>query len=155
MGQKDPLLEYKQDGYELFQTLLLRIYEQVIQTLFRVTDPELHKKRQMEVERGEAPKADPLDRLMSQYSYVAADKQADSSFAAFDTRRFDLTGGEDEAQEEAASGNGKSKRKDKKKKSSGAQGPQTVRREGEKVKPNDPCPCGSGKKYKKCCGAQG
>ena len=29
----------------------------------------------------------------------------------------------------------------------------TVRREGPKVGRNDPCPCGSGKKYKKCCGA--
>ena len=28
-----------------------------------------------------------------------------------------------------------------------------VRRTGNKVGPNDPCPCGSGKKYKKCCGA--
>ncbi|MDB9823302.1 preprotein translocase subunit SecA [Deltaproteobacteria bacterium] len=31
--------------------------------------------------------------------------------------------------------------------------PETVRREGKKVGRNDPCPCGSGKKYKKCCGA--
>ena len=30
--------------------------------------------------------------------------------------------------------------------------PQTVRREGEKMGRNDPCPCGSGKKYKACCG---
>ena len=30
--------------------------------------------------------------------------------------------------------------------------PQTVRREGEKTGRNDPCPCGSGKKYKACCG---
>ncbi|MBD3170021.1 MAG: preprotein translocase subunit SecA [candidate division Zixibacteria bacterium] len=30
--------------------------------------------------------------------------------------------------------------------------PQTVKREGKKVGRNDPCPCGSGKKYKKCCG---
>jgi uncharacterized protein YecA (UPF0149 family) len=29
----------------------------------------------------------------------------------------------------------------------------TVRRKGKKVGRNDPCPCGSGKKYKKCCGA--
>ena len=28
----------------------------------------------------------------------------------------------------------------------------TVRRQGRKIYPNDPCPCGSGKKYKKCCG---
>jgi SEC-C motif-containing protein len=31
--------------------------------------------------------------------------------------------------------------------------PATVRREGPKIGRNDPCPCGSGKKYKKCCGA--
>ncbi|MBN1626689.1 MAG: preprotein translocase subunit SecA [Deltaproteobacteria bacterium] len=31
--------------------------------------------------------------------------------------------------------------------------PVTVRRKGEKIGRNDPCPCGSGKKYKKCCGA--
>ena len=30
--------------------------------------------------------------------------------------------------------------------------PMTVVREGEKIGRNDPCPCGSGKKYKKCCG---
>jgi len=30
--------------------------------------------------------------------------------------------------------------------------PVTYRREEEKVGRNDPCPCGSGKKYKKCCG---
>ena len=30
----------------------------------------------------------------------------------------------------------------------------TVVNEGPKVFPNDPCPCGSGKKYKKCCGAR-
>ena len=33
-----------------------------------------------------------------------------------------------------------------------AKSAKTVRREGHKVYPNDPCPCGSGKKYKKCCG---
>jgi preprotein translocase subunit SecA len=36
-----------------------------------------------------------------------------------------------------------------------AERPVTVKREGKKVGRNDPCPCGSGKKYKKCCGAQG
>ena len=32
--------------------------------------------------------------------------------------------------------------------------PETIRREGKKVGRNAPCPCGSGKKYKKCCGAK-
>ncbi|MEW6079572.1 MAG: YchJ family protein [Thermodesulfobacteriota bacterium] len=31
--------------------------------------------------------------------------------------------------------------------------PQTIRRDAPKVGRNDPCPCGSGKKFKKCCGA--
>jgi uncharacterized protein len=31
--------------------------------------------------------------------------------------------------------------------------PQTVRRESPKIGRNDPCPCGSGKKFKQCCGA--
>ncbi len=31
-------------------------------------------------------------------------------------------------------------------------GPKTIRSEGPKIGRNDPCPCGSGKKYKKCCG---
>ncbi|MBN2447440.1 MAG: SEC-C domain-containing protein [Phycisphaerae bacterium] len=33
--------------------------------------------------------------------------------------------------------------------------PQTIRREAPKVGRNDPCPCGSGKKYKACCGKRG
>ncbi|HKD90790.1 MAG TPA: SEC-C metal-binding domain-containing protein, partial [Terriglobales bacterium] len=37
---------------------------------------------------------------------------------------------------------------------SGDQAPvQTIRRASDKIGRNDPCPCGSGKKYKKCCGA--
>jgi uncharacterized protein YecA (UPF0149 family) len=35
----------------------------------------------------------------------------------------------------------------------GSDAVQTVKRDGRKVGRNEPCPCGSGKKYKKCCGA--
>jgi preprotein translocase subunit SecA len=35
----------------------------------------------------------------------------------------------------------------------GGEAPVTVKRKGQKIGRNDPCPCGSGKKYKKCCGA--
>lgn len=53
----------------------------------------------------------------------------------------------------------RSERASKKKKSmqfshgEGESSPETVRREGKKIGRNAPCPCGSGKKYKKCCGA--
>ena len=75
---------------------------------------------------------------MSQYQYISADKQQDRSFAAYDTSRF-LLAGQQSAAQEAEKGQ-KAK-------------PRPIR-VGPKTNPNDKCPCGSGKKYKKCCGAQ-
>jgi preprotein translocase subunit SecA len=148
-GNAIPLLEYKQDSYELFQTLLIRIYEQVVQTLFRVTDPEVRKKRRIEIHQTEeSAKKDNMQQILDRSNYMAADKQADSSFASFDTGRLALAG-----QQAAADGAGPAKAARKPK--DGPAKVQTVRRTEAKVKPNDPCPCGSGKKYKKCCGAHG
>lgn len=79
--------------------------------------------------------------VLHKYNYVAADKEADKSFASFDTSRFALAGQQDAAQAQASSGQNEKPKL------------QPVR-VAEKVGPNDACPCGSGKKYKKCCGAQ-
>jgi len=138
-GQKDPLLEYKQEGFDMFQEMVRAIEENVVQTLFRLTDPEVRRKREASLRRGTlTAKDDPFAQLR-EYSYVAADKEADSSFAAYDTTRFALAGQAGEAQ--AAAG------------SAGARRPKPPPvRVGPKVGPNDKCPCGSGKKYKKCCG---
>lgn len=141
-GQKDPLLEYKQEGFELFQQLVRSIEENVVQTLFRLTDPEFRKKRALSLQRGTlSPKEDPFAQLQH-YSYVAAEKEADRSFTAFDTGRFVL-GGTSVARlgaqtQETAEENPRPK-----------QQPVKV---AKRVGPNEPCPCGSGKKYKKCCG---
>ena len=86
------------------------------------------------------PAEDPFAKL-SQYSYVQADKQQDRSFASFDTSRFALAGQPDGEQQQP----GERLRPRVKQ--------QPIRRSGPEVKPNDPCPCGSGKKFKKCCGA--
>ncbi len=142
-GQRDPLLEYKQESFELFQNLIQSIELNVVQSLFRITDPEYRKKQRATVRTAAGATAvedDPFAHLQ-RYSYIAADKEADRSFSAFNTRNFALGGQSvpdgrttEEAEEEK---------------------PKHVPvRVGPKVGPNDPCPCGSGKKYKKCCGKQ-
>ena len=133
-GQKDPLLEYKQEGLELFQEMIRNIDETVTQMLFRLTDPEQAKSRAL----GRPGAPDPYKQL-SEYAYISADKQADRSFASMDTSRFMLGGQPRQVTE-------------------GGQTPvaeapkQKPVRVMDKTGPNDPCPCGSGKKYKKCCG---
>ena len=142
LGQRDPLLEFKTEGFEMFQQLLLSIYERTLQSLFRVTSPTLRKKRKITTEKAqEAPQIEPLAR----YSEVAEASGPDQGFAAFDKTRFDLAGQNDSAQNLAAGIDGAPTKK--------RSSVKTVKRLGDKVKPNDPCPCGSGKKHKKCCGA--
>ncbi len=144
-GQRDPLLEYKREGFELFQNLVRSIEESVVQTIFRLTDPEFRKKRAISLQQGTLDaKSDPVAQL-SQYQYVAADKQADRSFAAFDTSRFALGGRG--ASQRIAPGSASTAvvEEDEKRR-------RTPVRAAPKVNPNDKCPCGSGKKYKKCCG---
>jgi preprotein translocase subunit SecA len=115
-GQRDPLIEYKKESFELFTLMKERIEDQIVQYLFKLQPvareseseaPEAHERR--------APVAMPSRRAPANvnYSYGAA-----------------ASGGQDAKVE-------------------------TVQRNAPKVGRNDPCPCGSGKKYKKCCGAQG
>lgn len=89
-GQRDPVVEYRMSGYEMFDEMTQNIKEETVRLLFRV-------QIQQKVEREQVAK---------------------------------VTGTN--------------------KDNSGPKAP--VKRENNKVYPNDPCPCGSGKKYKQCCG---
>lgn len=89
-GQRDPLVEYKMSGYEMFDEMTQNIREETVRLLF-------HVKIEQKVEREQVAK-------------VTGTNKDDSA----------------------------------------PRGP--VKREVAKVYPNDPCPCGSGKKYKQCCG---
>lgn len=88
-GQRDPLVEFKFMGFEMFDEMIEAISEDTIRAL-------MHVRIEQNVEREEVAK-------------VTGTNKDDS-----------------------------------------AKGP--VKRTGKKVQPNDPCPCGSGKKYKQCCG---
>ena len=89
-GQKDPLVEYKMSGYDMFDAMTANIQEDTVKLL-------LHVKVEQKVEREQVAK-------------VTGTNKDDSLAKA------------------------------------------PVKRAESKVYPNDPCPCGSGKKYKQCCG---
>jgi preprotein translocase subunit SecA len=107
-GQRDPLVEYKRESFDLFQEMMERVEDQVVQYLYRVELAQAPPERRRQVPR-------------------ARESQADVS---------GLQGERREAQHSPTAGP-----------------PTTVRRSTPKVGRNDPCPCGSGKKYKKCHGA--
>ena len=114
--QKDPLLIYKFESFELFKTMIETINKQVVAILMKgqlpLEDPN-------QVRRGEEPRRTNMSNLRASKSDYG------SSFRG---------GGQD----------GGERREEKK--------AQPVRVE-KKVGRNDPCPCGSGKKYKNCHGA--
>jgi len=117
-GQRDPLIEYKKESFELFTLMKERIEDQIVQYLFKL-QPVAREAADEDVNarsaERRAPVAMPARRGPSNvnYSYGAA-----------------ASGGQDAKVE-------------------------TIQRNAPKVGRNDPCPCGSGKKYKKCHGADG
>jgi preprotein translocase subunit SecA len=125
-GQKDPLLEYKKEAFNAFQEMTERIRHETVKRLFRVSlVPQV---------------AEPPPVRMPAFFPQA--RMSHSAFSAF---------GAPTAGGMAGPGRGESQRPAR------AQGQATAPREPvrvmEKVGRNDPCPCGSGKKYKKCHGA--
>ena len=96
-AQKNPLTEYKKEGFDLFGAMMARIKEETTEYLFKI---QINQEIEMPDERGSKPPQ-------------VVEHRGDSEVSAK---------------------------------------PVTVRREEEKVGRNEPCPCGSGKKYKKCHG---
>src|SRR5947208_6205204 len=100
-GQKDPLIEYKREAFDMFAAMMDQCERDVLEHLFRV-----------QVVQGEQPP--PVQERPRRAPQLRLNRGEDAG---------------------------------------GGNGDKTVRRTGEKVGRNDPCPCGSGKKYKKCHGA--
>ncbi|MBK9033695.1 MAG: preprotein translocase subunit SecA [Myxococcales bacterium] len=132
-GQKDPKKEYKKIGFEMFQDMMVHISSNVGTKLFRVeiqrdeeAVPVLQAARRQVVEAGAAGKVDEGEQLMAA---VARAKAARGRAAQVPGK----------AAQQARAADPEAK-------------VETVRRDKPKVGRNDPCPCGSGKKYKKCHG---
>ena len=117
-GQRDPKLEYKREGFEMFQAMLFQIRESVFRALTRIRvqiEPIPAEPEQQEVEVPvEEPQHSPVSR---EYRHKESNSQLSYS-----------SGG------------------------SISEDPKKPAKAAPRIGRNDLCPCGSGKKYKKCCG---
>jgi len=148
-GQKDPLVEYKKESYQLFQDLMGRIEDETVRYLYFIRfesgAPELpfptDDNEYDEDEEGEdsAAAAAEAARLERERQQLAA--QAAAQLTATDLTR-NIQKKKERELAELSFGNGDG---------SAAETKTVVK--GKKIGVNDPCPCGSGKKYKKCHGA--
>jgi preprotein translocase subunit SecA len=127
-GQKDPKKEYKKAGFNLFSDMMARIQANVVSKIFHV---------QIQREEEQVPALQQKQRQMIEQGAAGKVDQADGGNARAERGR-----GKARAPGRAAAARG----------DGGAAKPETVRRDKPKVGRNDPCPCGSGKKYKKCHG---
>jgi preprotein translocase subunit SecA len=140
-GQKDPLVEYKKESYVLFEELMDRIENEALRYLFF-----------LQVAEGEAP-ALPFaedEEEEEEEDEGVADEQPEPVTAASPQRAAAQATIEDFTRNIQ-------RKKDREMAAlqfagSDTSASQTVVK-GAKVGRNDPCPCGSGKKYKKCCGS--
>jgi len=128
-GQRDPLVEYKKEAYRLYNELNNLIQKQVVYSIFKVGGA------------GSFSAPNLADRA-KQFSAPA--KVADSSTASFSGFRQVGAG--------SGSGTGENTKTQKHKNSGDVIKEKVKDASGRKVGRNDPCPCGSGKKFKKCCG---
>ena len=105
-AQKDPVVVYRMEGFDMFDEMVYDIQYDVVKLLMHVTERDEGAKRQQTSE------------------ITSAKLQETSAIELVDGKISPKEGGIDK----------------------------TIRNEEPKVGRNDPCPCGSGKKYKNCCG---
>ncbi len=131
-GQRDPLVEYKKESFGLFQAMKDRVDEEIVRYLWWL--------RPIMGEEDAAPR--PVRRSRSPLILSGGAEAAPSPFGP--PKRA--------AAPASAAGGGRGARQPERVGGDDA-AVKTVRRDEPKVGRNDPCPCGSGKKYKKCHGA--
>jgi preprotein translocase subunit SecA len=131
-GQRDPLVEYKRESFDLFQAMKDRVDEEIVRYLWWLR-PVVASEEGAAVPRRTPPRRaplvlnDPVAEAVPAFAGAARAPLAASPVRARAPQPARV-GGDDAAVK-------------------------TVRRDEPKVGRNDPCPCGSGKKYKKCHGA--
>ena len=126
--QKDPLVIYKVESFHLFEAMLNDLNVKALSALMRGQIPV----------RQEAPAEEEEKPATTPDVKAAAPEAPRTNYNQYRTSRPGLPG--EEAQRSVASA---------------PQGPsrvETIRNSGPRIGRNDPCPCGSGKKYKNCCG---
>ncbi|HLZ50011.1 MAG TPA: preprotein translocase subunit SecA [Candidatus Acidoferrum sp.] len=142
-GQKDPLVEFKKEAFVLFEDMMARIDNETIRYLFHI-QMQQNEQPPQEGARQPRPQQPPPSRSGGARAAVAsaaarAEEPPPQRLPAF-AREMERK--QERQQKELQYQAGPAQ----------AEAPKPVRA-GAKVGRNDPCPCGSGKKYKKCHGA--
>ncbi|HYI96569.1 MAG TPA: preprotein translocase subunit SecA [Bryobacteraceae bacterium] len=137
-GQKDPLVEYKKESFKMFQDMMDRIEDETIRFLFFMQPYEEHRRMDGMPFHEITEWEEDGSAIDAGASNGTGDHQAaQSAFEDF-TRHIQRKKEKELADIQFVGGDGTTEK-------------QPVLK-GPKVGRNDPCPCGSGKKYKKCCG---
>ncbi len=131
MAQKDPLSEYRSEGHAMFEELTAMIQEEIVRYLLRIQIERPPEQGELE------PVASNGDGLIYEHESAAGSEAIRAAGAEGD-------GAQRQARAAATAGAGGAAA------TTVSTGQRVV---AEQVGRNDPCPCGSGKKYKKCHGA--
>jgi preprotein translocase subunit SecA len=140
-GQKDPLVEYKRESFDMFEDMMQRFQEDTVRYLYLM----------QVIQRGEpvaavAPEPAPVSPTGGPVIQLGGDGNGNRPQRSVATSVDDL--------EEAFQRRKRRELEQARMAGAGEREPvQRVVRSGAKIGRNDPCPCGSGKKYKKCHGA--
>ncbi|MCK5242909.1 preprotein translocase subunit SecA [bacterium] len=131
-GQKDPLLEYKREGFNMFADMIMQIKQELIQLLLKIKAFQ---------ESNEGPRTSMPSRWTeSRPEFIQPQQpQPQSNIPGVMPGMPPAMGGGPRDMSRAVPTGGPAKA-------------EPIRRTQPKVGRNDPCPCGSGKKYKKCHG---
>ncbi len=133
-GQKNPLQEYQREGFTLFEQMIGRFESEVVQRVATVQVAQQQPGQMRMVSASNADAAPPAGAAEPESRQPSAETVA--MMQRLEARRK----AEHERRAKMAHAGAQPKT-------------ETVKRDAEKVGRNEPCPCGSGKKYKKCHGA--
>jgi len=147
-GQHDPLVEYKRESFDMFEEMMQRFQEETVRYLYlmQIMERPPDAVLQRVPDGSSAPGPDGATPASSSSSLITGGRGGNGRAPRpVATSVDDL--------EEAFQRKKKRELEQARMAGAGDLQVQQVVRSGDKVGRNDPCPCGSGKKYKKCCGA--
>jgi preprotein translocase subunit SecA len=147
-AQQDPLVAYKRESFDMFEAMMLKFQEDTVRFLFRmqILGPDGQPMNAAPEIRREVPAAPPVASALYPQTLDAAPREI-----SIPTRQAATT---IDALEKEFQRKKQRELVVASRAGAGEASQPAQRRTGEKVGRNDPCPCGSGKKYKKCHGVE-
>jgi preprotein translocase subunit SecA len=154
-GQKDPLVEYKREAFEMFRELLSAVEANVARTIFKVEvqaapAPQLVEKRPLEYDKPDPDRVGDYDS--KELEKIEEEVEENPKSKARNSKQIENSNDQISNNSGVTTTIREPGGKTIHDRMMASSGPQGTIKSGKKVGRNEPCPCGSGKKYKKCCG---